>query len=274
MKALRFLAVLLLLCGAPAAADEVEVIPLHHRTAERMIPIVRPLVAPGGAVTGMQSSLVIRSSRRNIDEIKRVIASLDRAPRRLLISVRQDSGGTVRDRGISAGGTVAGERGRVSVGQGAPAGSGVDVRIADSTRTADDRLEQQVQALEGSPAYISAGQSAPLPTRSVTRGPGGAIVSESVVVRDVGSGVYVLPRVSGDRVTLDISPQRETFNRHGGGSVSAQRIVTTASGRLGEWFELGGIGESVTRDERGALSSRTASRQSASRVWVKVDEIK
>jgi len=268
------LAVVLALWATPAIADEVEVIQLRYRTAEQMIPALRPLVTPGGALTGMQSSLVIRSSRANIEEIKRVIASLDRAPRRLLISVRQDSAVTSSDRSVAAGGTVSGDRGRVSVGQGAPAGSGVGVRIADSTRSDDDRLTQQVQALEGSPAYISVGQSVPVPTRSLTRGPGGAIMSDSVVYRDTGSGFYVLPRLAGDRVTLEINPQRESPGRHGPGSVSAQHIATTASGRLGEWFELGGIDRSATRDERGILSSGTASRQSAARAWVKVDEIK
>lgn len=274
MRALGFLAVALLLWSTAAFADEVEVIQLNYRTAEQMIPTLRPLLAPGGAVTGMQSSLVIRSSRANIEELKRVIAALDRAPRRLLISVRQDAGATATDRGVAAGATVSGDSGRVSVGQGAPAGSGVNVRIQDATRSGEDRITQQVQALEGSPAYIGVGQSVPVPTRSVTRGPGGAVVSETVVYRDTGTGFYVLPRVSGDRVTLEINPQRETPGRHGPGSVSSQRIGTTASGRLGEWFELGGIDQSATRDERGVLSSGTTSRQAASRVWVKVDEIK
>lgn len=274
MNALRVLAVVLLCWTAPAIADEVEVIQLHYRTAEQMIPTLRPLVAPGGALTGMQSSLVIRSNRANIEELKRVIASLDRAPRRLLISVRQDAGGIASERAIAAGGTVSGDHGRVSVGPGAPATSGANVRITDSTRAGDERVAQQVQALEGSPAYISVGQSVPVPTRSVTRGPGGAIVSETVVYADSGSGFYVLPRLAGDRVTLEIDPQRETPGRYGPGSVSSQRIATTASGRLGEWFELGGIQGSATRDERGVLSRGTASRQFASRVWVKVDEIK
>lgn len=273
MRALRLLAAAMVLWSGSAPADEVEVVRLNYRTAEQMIPALRPLLSPGGALTGMQSSLVIRSDRPNIETLKRVIASLDRAPRKLLISVRQDAGGTATERGVAAGATVAGDRGRAAVGEGAPAGSGVSVRIQDSTRAGDDRLAQQVQALEGTPAYIGIGQSVPVPTRSVTRGPGGAVVSETVVYRDVGSGFYVLPRVSGDRVTLEINPQREAPGRHGPGGVSSQRIGTTASGRLGEWFELGGIDRSTTREERGVLSRSTASRQSSSRVWVRVDEL-
>ena len=87
----RLLFVLLFAFGV-AHADEVEVIQLRYRTAEQVIPTLRPLVEPGGAISGMQGTLVIRASRANIAQLKQVLDSLDRTPRRLLISVRQDSG--------------------------------------------------------------------------------------------------------------------------------------------------------------------------------------
>jgi len=274
MVLLRFFAVLMLLIASVAFADEVEVIPLQHRTAEDVIPTLRPLVAPGGTVTGMRSTLIIRSTRANIEEIRRVLAALDRAPRRLLISVRQDASGSADRRSVAAGGTVSGSQGSVSVGQGAPAGSGVTARVLDSSRTSDDRIVQQVQALEGSPAYISAGASRPVATRSTTYGPGGVVVSQGVVTQNASTGFTVVPRLAGDRVTLDINPRRETLEGRPPGSVSSSEIATTASGRLGEWIELGGGSRSVSREDRGILSRDSASRQSAGRVWVRVDEIK
>ena len=74
MKLLRLIVLLACVSAGPARADEIEVIALQHRTAEQLIPTVRPLVAPGGAVTGMQSSLIIRSTRANIEDIKRIVA--------------------------------------------------------------------------------------------------------------------------------------------------------------------------------------------------------
>jgi len=274
MVLLKFFAVLLLFVAGLAVADEVEVIPLQHRTAEQVIPTLRPLVAPGGTVTGMRSTLVIRSTRANIEEIKHVLAALDRAPRRLLISVRQDASASADRQSISAGGTVSGSQGSVSIGQGAPAGSGVTARGLDSSRNTDDRIVQQVQALEGSAAYISVGASRPVPARSTTYGPGGVVVSQGVMVQDVATGFTVVPRLAGDRVTLDINPRRETLERRPPGSVSSSEIATTASGRLGEWIELGGGSRSVSREDRGIVSRDSASRQSAGRVWVRVDEIK
>jgi len=274
MQILRLLIALVVLQAGTALADEVEVIPLSHRTAEQLIPTLRPLVAPGGAITGMQSSLVVRSSRANIEEIKRVVAALDRAPRRLLISVRQDAGVTSQRQAIAAGGTVSGSSGSVSIGQGAPATSGINARAVDSTRTVDDRVVQQVQALEGSPAYISVGSSQPVPATTTTVGPGGTVVSRSVVYQDASTGFAVIPRLAGDRVTLEINPRRATPSRGPGGAGSTGEIVTTASGRLGEWIELGGVDQASARESRGILSRDSATRQSSGRVWVKVDEIK
>ncbi|MBM3346645.1 MAG: hypothetical protein FJY55_09160 [Betaproteobacteria bacterium] len=81
----RCLAALVLLLALapfalPARAD-IEVITLRYRSAEQITPILQPLVEPGGAITGMQNQLVIRSSAGSIADLRRVLATLDSAPR-------------------------------------------------------------------------------------------------------------------------------------------------------------------------------------------------
>jgi Bacterial type II/III secretion system short domain len=274
LNRLRFILLCALLAAGAAFADEVEVIPVRHRTAEQIIPAVRPLVSPGGAVTGTQSSLVVRSTRANIEDIKRVVAALDRAPRQLLISVRQDAGDTASREAISAAGTLSGGRGSVSVGQGAPAESRINARILDSSRSADDHVVQQVQALEGSPAYISLGSVRPLPTRSTTLGPGGVVASRGIVYQEASTGFTVVPRVSGDRVTLEINSRQGSLERRPRGSARTSDILTAASGVLGEWIELGGTSQSAMHEERGIFSREAATHQTTGRVWVSVDEIR
>jgi hypothetical protein len=93
--------------------------------------------------------------------------------------------------------------------------------------------------------------------------PAGVVVSETLVQRDLGTGFVAVPQLNGDRVTLDISPRDDTLGPLPG-SVNTQRLVTTVSGRLGEWLELGGsVGE-----QSGSSGSAIASygtTQSASR---------
>lgn len=263
----------LLVAVVGARADEVEVIPLKYRTAEQLIPTLRPMVEPGGAISGMQSTLVIRASRANIAQLKQIVAALDTRPRRLLISVRQDGSAFAEARGARVSGTVGSGDVRVGVGERAGRDTRISAEVADGRAASADSVTSQVHALEGSPALILAGQSVPLTSTTITPGPGGTRMQRSTTVQSLDSGFYVIPRVSGDRVFLDIAPQRTAPGRHGLGSAEQQQIVTTASGRLGEWFALGGVGESAEARESGILQGAAAARGTRSSVWVKVEEI-
>ncbi|UCF75162.1 MAG: hypothetical protein JSU71_13110, partial [Betaproteobacteria bacterium] len=85
---------------------------------------------------------------------------------------------------------------------------------------------------------------------------------------------YVRARVSGDRVTLDISPQRETLSGDVRGGVNVQRVVTTVSGRLGEWMELGGVGKDATGQQSVLLGRSSSVTRDDRRVLLKVDEVR
>src|SRR5690606_27472299 len=227
----------------------------------------------GGRASGMPHTLILPASRRNIEEIKSILATLDAAPRRLLISVRQDASFSGTRRDYDASGTVRSGDVRVGVGERPRHETGATVRMLDSARARDERNVSQVQALEGSPAYIAAGQSVPIPVESVRHTPYGREVVRSVEYRDLNTGFYVVPRVVGERVILEIEPQRDRPGAYGPGSADVQRIVTTASGRLGEWFELGGITDTSAHDDRRVLSSRSTGSRGSRSVWVKVEEL-
>jgi hypothetical protein len=262
--------VVLAFAATLALAQELETLPLRYRTAEQVLPVLRPLVEPGGVLTGMQSTLFIRASRRNIEQVKQALAALDTMPRRLVISVRQDAGVDASASGVGASGRIGSD------------GSRVDARVYSSRSASDERVSQSVQTLEGSPAYISIGQSVPIQTQTITATITGPIVTETTGYRDVATGFSVVPRLNGDQVILEISPQRESLARgnqtpgvpgQGPPGFDSQRIVTTASGRLGEWIDLGGAVQAATASERGILSSRDAARQDNRRVQVRVEAL-
>jgi type II secretory pathway component GspD/PulD (secretin) len=222
----------------------------------------------------MQSTLVIRASRANIAQLKQVLDTLDRTPRRLLISVRQGAGGSFERRSAAVSGTIASGDARVGVNEPPRRESGVAISAQDSSGTRDSSVTSQVQALEGSPAFIATGQSVPVQSTVVTPTPGGTIVQRTTGFQSTGSGVYVIPRVSGDRVFLEITQAASSPGRGVAGTANVQQISTTASGRLGEWFPLGGIDQSSARTQSGILSGASGARTSGSSVWVRIDEIK
>jgi type II secretory pathway component GspD/PulD (secretin) len=291
----RFLVPVLFLFAhfaAHAQGNSVEVITLKYRTAEQVMPLLRPMLDKGGSMTGMQNQLIVRTSPGNLNDLRRILATIDAMPRRLLITVRQDAA-LERERTQSdISGRIVTGSGGVAVGETARGAGGVaqvqrgdDVLRAriDNTRSlSDDRNAHTVQVLEGNSAFINFGQSVPVQQTQVTptivNGRIVNSVNNTVQYRDAQSGFYVLPRVSGDRVTLDISPQRDTFaapeQNLPPGSINTQRAATTVAGRLGEWIEIGGIAQSGVNQQSAILGSTRETSADNRRILVKVDEIR
>lgn len=274
------------------AQQEMEIIPLRHRQVEQVMPTLRPLLEPGAALSGMNNQLILRASRKNREEIKRALAVIDTPTRSLVIRVSQNRDATMQRSGGEVYGSVGNDNVRITqqrTGAAAGGGGGVVVRsgnsvvagqVLDTQSTRTAHTGQMVQVVEGGRAFINVGKSLPLPMRQVVAGPGGAIVNDTVVYRDVGQGFYAEPRLAGDRVTLEISPQFDTQGNQGNegnqpyGSVNTQRISTTVSGRLGEWIEIGGVGQQATQQDRGNLSVGTSDIRDNRSVWLLVEEVK
>jgi len=272
---------------ASAQATVLEVFTLKYRTAEQVIPLIQPMLRAGGSISGLQNQLIVRTTAGNLEEIRRILASVDTVPRRLVITVRQDADGDSGRRAAEVSGSVRiDDHARITVpgtldsraphiGAG-PAGDGVRARIIDTRQVESDRNLQTVQVLEGNTAFIRIGQSVPVPRREVMQTViGGQVVSrvvDSVDYRDVGTGFYALPRVTGDRVTLDINPRHDTLNRQLPGAINTQNVATTVSGRLGEWIEIAGLAQDRSRDQSVLLGRASASGSDNRRVLIKVDE--
>lgn len=273
MKHLLLLATLLLHAFA-ASAQGLEVVPLQHRSAEQVIPVLRPLLEPGGALTGQGYQLFVRTSPANLRDLRKALASIDTPQRRLLISVRYGANAEAERSGFEVRGTVRSGDVTVSNQRFPTERTQVETRVTSSRSASDERVDQRVQVLEGSRAMISTGQSRPLQRQQVFVGPTGVAVQDNTVIQNLDTGFEVTPRVSGNTVFLEINPQRETPGALGQGSVQSQRVSSSISARLGEWVELGSAVESGSGTAGGVLSSRDASASQARRVWVKVEELR
>src|SRR5258706_11047716 len=189
------LTLVLTLAAQLACAQALEVISLRYRTADQVLDALRPLVEPGGVLTGQGTQLIVRASAANIAQIRRALDAIDRPQRRLQVSVRFDDAGEAYRRELGASGTVSNR------------GARVEVRGEDSQASVAGRVDQRVQVMDGGRATIFTAQSRP--------------------VQETTSSFEVIPRLSGDRVSMEIV---------------SSRTASTASGRVGEWFELGAIG--------------------------------
>lgn len=261
-----------------------EVITLKYRSADQIIPMLKPLLAPGGTISGMQNRVVVRTTPQNLAELRKVLDAVDSAPRRLVISVRQEAAGSGIISQAEISGSVGGERARATVpGGGGDRGATIEANRGDdrvSARVLRSRSDltgsnvQTVQVLEGGEAFIRVGQSVPVRNRTVVRTPQGTQIAESVEYRNADTGFYVSPRVNGDQVTLMISARRDSVADPNTGAFNVQRVETVVSGRLGEWIELAGIGEESVQSDSGTVYRRSGSVADDRTVLLKVDEIR
>ena len=228
-----------------AAADDtrLEVVPLKHRTAEQLLPIVRPLLEDGEAASGTGDTLVLRLRNTRGKEFHDIIERLDVAARRLLITVRHAAASEMRDDGAEA--AVRGE----------PQTPAARVHIY-ATGSRDARhATQRLQTLEGQPAFIQAGESVPVAgSRTLITGPGGTAVQESVEYQDVTTGFQIVARLIGeDGVVLEIAPHTASLSPEGGGRITVQQAHTRVRGRLGEWIPLGATQRNRDTDGSGRV---------------------
>lgn len=276
-----------LLLISTLAHAELEVIQLHHRSAEELLPVIRPLLDPGDVANGMSYQLILRTSPRHLEEVRELLHRLDVAARSLKVTVMQDVDDETAARLTRVSGDVGLSRdARVRI----PAGGnndGLNIELGQgrdrinanivSTRSLEhDRKTQQLRVLEGNRALVKSGQSVPVPQRRVIQRWWGTEVIDSTEYRQVDSGFYVIPRVSGERVTLEISTQNDSLSASGSASYPVahmQRTASTVSGYLGEWIALGGIDQQRESDAGSLSGSATGQSQSRRGVLVKVELI-
>ncbi len=152
-----------------ACAQALEVISLRHRTADQVLDTLRPLVEPGGVLTGQGSQLIVRASAANIAQIRRALDAIDLPQRRLQISVRFDDALEASRREIGASGTISNR------------GARVELRGDESQARGFERVDQRVTALDGGRATIMTGR-----------------------VEEMTSGFEVIPSIAGNTVTMQI----------------------------------------------------------------------
>lgn len=244
------------LMAIAAFAQSLQVIELQHRMAQEILPTLQPLIEEGGALSGQDYTLFVRTTSANLAEIRRVVAQLDRPQRQLLVAVRTATKQEIEREGIAVEGEIStrGARGGVS-------GTDSDSRV-------DRAGVASVAVLEGNSAMIDNGSSVPIVTAVIGRAGRRSWAGAQTEYRELPNGFIVTPRIAGETVILDIQQRSDALRD---GRVETQRVQTQVSGRIGEWISLGGITSSSSTSQRGIGARSYATSADERGVWVKVD---
>ncbi len=239
----RYLPIMLaLLYATLLPADSITTLQLRNRPAAEIVPVIEPLLEPGARISSQGFKIFLRASPQTIAEVRDLIASIDVAAKTLVISVFQGRRSDLDKREIS---------GSIQIGNEGVSGS---LAAGETRRSESSGPVHRLRVAEGTEGFIATGESSLF---YATRG-------------DAASGFYVLPRLHGDRVTLQISPFRNEA-KSTGRSIETLQAATTISGRLGEWLPLGGVAESAERTQSDSVSQRSTTRNQQDSIWIRAD---
>ena len=258
----RTLLLALVAVSASVHAQPIEIIDLRHRTADDVLPLLRPLVEPGGALSGQGSQLFLRASPANVQQIRQLLATLDRRPRQLQITVRQDRASEQSEHTRAADGSVVidSRRSRGSI----------TLEAGNSRSTAARSVDQSIRVLEGGRATIGFGSAVPFTFRHYVATAQGLTAVDATTYVEAVTQFAVRPLLAGEVVTLELSPQDATMTAQG---IERMQLMTRVQGRLGEWIALGDadLHEQARRD--GTLSSDARATSTSRGAWVKVEDV-
>ncbi|MBU0498929.1 MAG: hypothetical protein KJ558_09200 [Gammaproteobacteria bacterium] len=246
----RYFLCLFLLLWAPIslAGHPLKIIELKASLPEEILPAIQPLLEPGENISAARHMLLLRAAPERVQEIQQVIEQLDRPARKLMITVSRGASEQIERERFSAGADARIGESSVVVGR-PPRRGGAEIRFGEREAVSNEAGDQRIQTLEGRPAFIHSGSSIPVPERTTLIRGGTIVTQRTTAYRDALQGFYVVPRVVGDQVTLEIHQQHDQPAAQRG-AIRLQHADTVVSGRLGDWISLGGIRNEVRQEER------------------------
>jgi type II secretory pathway component GspD/PulD (secretin) len=221
-------ALALLSINSAAVADNtvMEVIPLHNRPAAEIQVLLSPLLEANDRVVDNGAGLIVKTTPERLESLENIIKQLDTPVANLVVTVFQHSDKTAAE--LNAEAALAGS------GQIIMHGMNADTRDVNNSRDA-----QVLRTLDGQPAYIKTGKLTPTQNSSQYGSYNGGIsASSNTQILETSTGFAVTPRLSGQRVLIDIEPWTDQTDQNAG--VNSQTMHTTLSAELGEWVEIAG----------------------------------
>ena len=268
----------LVLLASPVQADSITTIQLLNRPAGEIIPIVKPMLGTDDVITGRGFKLFLRSSPETLAQVKDMIDILDTAAKILQISVFQGSGRDLRALSISGNIQIKSGDASGSIGTNSNKSTG---SISYNTQNASGSLNatstsgrmennplQRLRVTEGTEGYIETGEQIPYFSGASWIG---SRAAGDIEHRNVTTGFYVLPRIHGDNVSLQVSPFKNSLSKARAGNIDTQQANTTITGRLGEWLLIGGVTEQIKRSQSGIGNYSSTQSSTNDGIWIKAD---
>lgn len=238
------------------AADQVEIMELKHTVAEEVILVIKPLLETDAVVTGKGHQLIVRAAPSSLDLIKPIIQRIDTPKRQLKISLRQLEYSKGNGRAVSASDSSnLDESARIILNENNTSSSN-DIQPRTEKYSTQDRNDTlyEMQTTEGRVTFLRLGKTVPFELqRFITTGRRMSY-GHNIGYKEFFSGLFVVPRVHGEFVSLEISSQRQPTTAIESGVIKSNQLGSVVRGRLGTWISLG----AANQGKKASIDNSTA----------------
>lgn len=255
----------LAMSGPLQAAPQTEIFTLGYSMADSMIPAIQPMLREDERVSAYGNQLIVRAEPERLEEIRTLLANLDRKPAQLRISVASSGSAVSSDRGFQINSRVETAAGDIVVGD----GSNQTRIIRRETRGQNDGV-RRLTASEGYPVLIQSGQSVPLTSTATDMY--GRVVQQTQY-RNVTQGFYATVRLNGDQATITLSANNDRLNPNDSRIIDVQQADTVVTGRVGEWISIGGLGDTARSNDTDIGRRTTTRNQNDSSIRLMVERL-
>ncbi|MFI3157275.1 MAG: hypothetical protein QX199_14070 [Methylococcaceae bacterium] len=246
--------------SAFAVNTVIEVIPLTNRPASEIVPSLASLFGNSAQLIDNGSNLLVKTTPDQLAEIKAIVKKLDVRQSNLLITVIQSRQTTAEELNEAAGVQL-----NVPIDDPARAGGRIIGHLYQTQGKSADETTQTVRTMEGVTAHIKTGNIYPRQNFSVFGYP------TSTEAIEATTGFAVIPRLAGRQVILSVAPWSDKMN--GRGQVETQDALSTIRINLGEWVELGGVGENTNRSTDSGFANMHQIDKDRMHILVKVERV-
>ncbi len=238
------LSILLLICQVSFANQLIETIQVNHRPAAEILSAIEPFVSKQATVRAVNEYIVIKASQQEIAHIRRLIQTLDTPPQRILISVLQtDKARQQQDHDQQSA--------KVIATRSAVEGQAV-IQNWSTQHTRNQGQYFQVRSVTGRAVEIQLGQSVPRTEQQlILFADGHALAGTQTRYLDVNRGFQAIARVlPNHQVSIDILSYASSLDKRQQ-SLDRNQIITTITGPVGQWLEIGKIGDASQLKQSG-----------------------
>ncbi len=235
-------------------AEPLTIIKLQHKTADQLIPLIKPLLQEQTGISGEGYQLYVKAGAASVSEVRTLVQQLDIAPVQLLISIRGLQAEHTTD--LSQNNST-----RLNKSINRP---DTPAHLSADSSLATNRDVHTLQAIEGQPTLIHRDT---ILTGTIKQRINGRVLEQNLPdFQPDQKSIYITARLDNKAVLVTVKSQ------HANQAGDTRSLQTTVSGQLGNWLKVNLIKPAHHDSRQAADIQKTLNTKNRNTFYLKVEQ--